>query len=131
MRWYSYFRSRVGWGMEGQSQKQSQKQKSKAKAKAKAKAKVKGVGQECPTHTGILVPHGRMPALQLSVTSEHSHPQPYQPRWRQRAQRISRFLLRQRRGFDLRRRTFRQESRRHQVSRYFSNRARDWRRVVG
>ena len=56
---------------------------------------------------------------------------PDQPRWGQRAQRISRFLLRQRRGFDLRRRTFRQESRRHQVSRYFSNRARDWRRVVG
>jgi len=107
------------------------KAKAKAKAKSKARAKVKGVGQECPTHTCILVPHGRMPALQLSVTSEQSHPQPCQPRWGQRAQWISRFLLRQRRGFDLRRRTARQESRRHQVSRYFSNWARDWRRVVG
>ena len=31
----------------------------------------------------------------------------------------------------MRRRTLRQESRRHQASRYFSNMARDWRRVWG
>src|ERR1700733_11112409 len=76
-------------------------------------------------------PGAAVPTWDVLLRSHFVLPEPDQPRWGQRAQRTSRFLLRQRAGMPLRRRTFRRESRRHQASRYFSYMARDWRRVWG
>src|SRR6202035_5644547 len=78
------------------------------------------------------VPGGRGRVARVHTFNVPRHfPACHQPRWGQRAQRMPRLLLRQRRGWPLRRRTFRRESNREPASRDFSNLARDWRRGGG
>src|SRR6266849_11199977 len=121
MRRYSYFLSRVCLGICANTVTIKVKTKSKASDKSVRPTRA----LQSLRHLSVTDEEGKS-SKQFQRWREECPPctsikQGHQPRWGQRAQRTSRFLLRQRRGFDLRRRTVRQESRRHQVSRYFSS----------